>query len=133
METASQILIVGGISVLFFGFLMGIPMIVARTGSPRPPRYLFAAHLVPIIQGGLLMALTVPFGFSALPSGIETLAASCLLGGMLFFTLGLVINWLQGVEDGFGEKSLGNKVSGLGTPLILGGAGIVFYGVLAAL
>lgn len=120
-------------SVLVFGFLLGIPMAVARSKAPRAPRYLFAAHLAAIIQGGLLLALTIAIGFSPLTSGVETTAAALLVAGVALFDLGLALNWLQGVRDAFEEKSLGNKVSALGTPLVLLGAGIVFYGVVAGL
>lgn len=133
MDNTTQILIVGGMSILAFGFLLGIPMAVARGKAPQAPRYLFAAHLAAIIQGGLLLALTIAVGFSTLSSGAETIAASLLVGGMGLFDLGLALNWLQGVEDAFGEKSLGNKVSSVGVPLVLVGTGIVFYGVVAAL
>jgi hypothetical protein len=133
MDNTTQILIVGGMSVLAFGFLLGIPMTVARGKAPTAPRYLFAAHLAAIIQGGLLLALTIAVGFSTLSSGIETIAVSLLVGGVVLFDLGLALNWLQGVEDGFGERSLGNKVSSVGAPLVLVGTGIVFFGVVAAL
>lgn len=133
MDTPTRILIAGGMSVLVFGFLLGIPMAAARSNAPRAPRYLFAAHLAAIIQGGLLLALTIAVGFSPLSPGTETIAASLLVGGVALFDLGLTLNWVQGVEDGFGEKSLGNKVSAAGTPLVLVGAGILFYGVLAGL
>lgn len=133
MDAATRILVVGGMSVLVLGFLLGIPMAIARSKAPRAPRYLFAAHLAAIIQGGMLLALTIALGFSTLASAAETTAASLLVGGVVFFDLGLALNWIQGVEDAFGEKSLGNRVSALGTPLILVGAGIVFYGVIAAL
>lgn len=118
--------------VLAFGFLLGIPMTVARFRSPRAPRYLVAAHLAAIIQGGLLLALTNAIGFSTLSRGVGVVAAILLVGGMTFFDLGLALNWLQDVEDAFGERSLGNKVSSVGVPLILVGAGIVTYGVIAA-
>lgn len=132
MHLATRILVVGGTSVMLFGFLLGIPMAVARGKAPRAPRYLFAAHLAAIIQGGLLLALTIALGASTLSSGARVTAASLLVGGVAFFDLGLTLNWLQGVEDGFGEGSLGNKVSAVGTPLVLVGAAIVFYGVVAA-
>lgn len=133
MDTATRLLIVGGTSVLALGFLLGIPMAAARSKAPRAPRYLFAAHLAAIIQGGVLLALTIAIGFSTLPGGIEVTAALLLIGGVVFFDLGLVLNWLQGVKDAFGENSLGNKVSAVGTPLILVGTGIVLFGVVAAL
>lgn len=133
MDATTRILVVGGMSVLVFGLLLGIPMAVARSKAPRAPRYLFAVHLAAIIQGGMLLALTIAVDFSTLPSVAETAAASLLLGGIALFDLGLALNWLQGVEDAFEEESLGNKVSGLGTPLVLIGAGILLFGVVAAL
>lgn len=120
-------------SVLAFGLLVGIPMAVARSKAPRAPRYLLAAHLAAIIQGGMLLALTIAVGFSTLGTGAETTAAILLVGGVALFDLGLVLNWLQGVQDAFGEGSLGNKVSAAGTPLVLVGTGILFYGVVAAM
>lgn len=133
MDSATRILLVGGMSVLAFGLLLGIPIAAARSKAPRAPRYLFAAHLAAIIQGGLLLALTIAVDVSPLPSGVETTAAALLVGGVVLFDLGLAFNWLQRVQDAFAEKSLGNKVSALGTPLVLLGVGIVFYGMVAGL
>jgi hypothetical protein len=133
MDIAIRILIVGGMLILSFGFALGIPMAMARDKAPRAPRYLLAAHLAALIQGGMLLALTIAFDFSTLTSWIETVAASLFIGGVILFDLGLTINWLQNVEDAFGEKSLGYKISSAGTPFILVSAGIVLYGVLAAL
>jgi hypothetical protein len=133
LDTATRVLVIGGMSVLSFGLLLGIPMAAARSKAPQPPRYLFAAHLAAIIQGGLLLALSVALGISTLSAGLETAAVSILVAGVALFDLGLVTNWLQRVEDAFGEKSLGNKISGAGTPLVLIGTGILFYGVIAAL
>lgn len=133
MNIADQILVVGGMSVLFAGFLLGIPMAAARKKAPRAPRYLFAAHLAAIIQGGLLLALTVAVDFAALSPWLLTVAAGALVGGVVLFDAGLALNWLQGVEDAFGEESIGNAVSTIGTPFVLGGAAIMLYGVIAAL
>jgi hypothetical protein len=119
--------------VLAFGLLLGIPMVVTRTRAPRAPRYLFAAHLASIIHGTLLLALTVAVDFSALSPGLETAAAWLLVGGIALFDLGLALNWLQRVEDGFAERSAGNRISGLGTPLVLLGAGILLFGVVTAI
>lgn len=132
MESSTQILVMGGMFILAFGFLLGIPMTMARSKASRAPRYLISAHLAAIIQGGLLLALTNAFGFSTLSSGVETVAASLLVSGMIFFDLGLALNWLQDIQDAFGESSLGNKISSIGVPLILIGAGIVIYGVVVS-
>lgn len=133
MDTASQILIVGGMFILAYGFALGIPMAMARDKAPRAPRYLIAAHLAALIQGGMILALTIAYDFSTLSSWIETVAASLFIVGVVLFDLGLTINWLQNVKDAFGEKSLGYKISSAGTPLVLISAGIVLYGVIIAL
>lgn len=133
MDTASQILIVSGMTLLFFGFLMGIPMVAARSKASHPPRYLFAAHLVPMIQGGMLLALTIAVDFARLPDWVVIAVAGSLAGGMGLFTLGLVCNWLQGIQDAFAENAIGGKVSALGTPLVIGGGGVLLFGVVLAL
>lgn len=133
MDAATRVLILGGMGVAAGGFLLGIGMIVTRSVSPRAPRYLLAAHLAAIIQGGLLLALTIAVDASVLSPGVETTGAALLVGGVVLFDLGLVLNWVQGVEDGFAEKSLGNRISGVGTPFVLIGFGILLLGVVAAL
>lgn len=133
MDGSARILIVGGMGVLSAGLLLGIPMAAARKEEARAPRYLLSAHLAAIIQGGLLLALTVAVDFAALPSLAKTVAAALLVGGIVLFDLGLVVNWRQGVEDAFAEGSVGNTISSVGTPFVLLGAGIVLYGVLAGL
>ena len=133
MDTATRVLIAGGTSVLFVGFLLGIPMAITRSRAPRAPRYLLIAHLAALIQGGLLLALTVAVGFSTLSTGLETVAAWALVAGIALFVLGSILNWLQGSEDAFAEKTPGNKVSASGTLGVLVGGGIVLYGVLAAI
>lgn len=132
METATRVLIAGGMVVLSIGFILGIPMALERRKAPQPPRYLFAAHLAAIIQGGLLLALTVAVGFSDISTGAETVAAWLLVAGIALFDAGLIVNWQQGVEDGIGQNSVGSNISGLGTPLVLIGTGILVFGVFAA-
>jgi hypothetical protein len=66
------------------------------------------------------------------PAEPRSAAAALFVGGVILFDVGLTLNWLQGVEDAFEEKSLGNRISTVGTPLILLGTGILLYGVLAA-
>lgn len=100
-------------------------MAAARNKASRAPRYLFAAHLAAIIQGGLLLALTVAVSLANLSGGAKTVAASLFVGGVVLFDVGLTLNWLQGVEDAFEEKSLGNEISTVGTPFILFGAGVM--------
>ncbi|MDQ2069913.1 hypothetical protein [Natronospira bacteriovora] len=129
MDIASQILIVGGTTLLTFGLFMGIPMVLVRNRSAQAPRYLFAAHLVPIIQGGLLLALTIALDYASLPPWLATMTAAFLVGGMALFVAGLALNWLQGIKDAFAENAVGGKVSALGLPFVLSGGVFLLAGV----
>jgi len=133
VDTGTRILIVGGMGIAACGFLLGIGMIAARTKAARAPRYLLAAHLAALIQGGLLLGLAVAVGSWGLGAALQATGAGLLVGGVVLFDLGLVLNWIQGVQDGFGEKSPGNKISAAGTPLVLVGFAILFWGVIAGL
>lgn len=133
METATTVLVMGGMSVLAFGVLLGIPMVAARRAAARAPRYLFSAHLAAIIQGAVLLALTVPLELASLSAGVATGVAAALVAGMALFVLGLTTNWLQGVEDGFAENAIGSTVSAVGTPLVVVGIGILLHGVATGL
>lgn len=133
MDISTQILIIGGMFILSFGFLLGIPMALAREKASRAPRYLLAAHLAALIQGGMLLALTIAFDFSTLNPWVKTAAASTFVAGVTLFDLGLTLNWLQSVDDAFREKSPGYKISSAGTPLVLISAGVIVFGVLTAL
>jgi hypothetical protein len=133
VNTGVKILILGGMGIAACGFLLGIGMIAARSKAARAPRYLLAAHLAALIQGGLLLGLAAAVGSGSLGAGLEATGAGLLVGGVVLFDLGLVLNWIQGVQDGFGEKSPGNKISAVGTPFVLVGFAILFWGVIAGL
>ena len=133
MDTGTRILILGGMGIAACGFLLGIGMIAARARAARAPRYLLAAHLAALIQGGLLLGVAGAVRLSSVGAALETTGAALLVGGVVLFDLGLVWNWIQGVQDGFGEKSPGNKISAAGTPFVLLGFAILLWGVIAGL
>jgi len=133
MFNSTEILILAGVFILTYGFLLGIPVAKARDKALRAPRYLMMAHLAALIQGAMLLALTIAFDFSTLASWVETVAASLFVLGVILFDLGLTLNWLRNIDDAFKEKSLGHKVSSAGTPFILIAAGVIFFGVLTSL
>lgn len=133
METSARVLIVGGLSILSYGLLLGFGMVRERTRASHAPRYLLAAHLAALIQGTLLLALAGVVRFSRLSGGIETIAASLLVAGVALFDLGLTMNWLNKVRDAFAEKALGGHVAAIGMPLILSGTAIVFTGAVRGL
>lgn len=86
-----------------------------------------------IVGGTFVLAFGLLLGIPMAAARGEAAAAAFLVGGVALFDTGLTLNWLQGVEDGFAEKSLGYRISSAGTPFVLLGAGIVCYGVVVAL
>jgi hypothetical protein len=133
MGTGEKVLIVGGSLSLMYGFVLGLPLTMARTKSPTASRHLVTAHLAAIIQGATLLALSGVMGFSDLPEIIETIAASLLVGGAVLFVAGAIVNWRQRIDDHFAVRSIGWKLFSVSGPANLTGAAIVLTGVLRGL
>jgi hypothetical protein len=133
METSGKVLLVGGVMSLLYGFLLGLPLTLARAKSPTASRHLVTAHLAAIIQGATLIALSSVMGRSDLPEGIETTAAAVLVAGAVLFVSGAIANWRQAVDDHFAVRSLGWRLFATSGPLNLAGATIVVVGVLRGL
>ncbi len=133
METSQKVLLVGGMVSLTYGFLLGLPLTAIRTRQPQASRHLVTAHLAAIIQGAMLIALTVAASFSTMSSGVETLAACLLVGGCVLFVGGAVANWLQAVENHFASRSLGWRLLAASGPFNLIGILLLLAGVLKAL
>jgi len=133
VETSHKVLVVGGMVSLTYGFLLGIPLTAIRTRQPQASRHLVTAHLAAIIQGAMLIALTVAAAFSTLSRGLETVAASLLVCGCVLFVGGAVANWLQAVENHFATRSLGWKLLATSGPLNVIGISLLLAGVLKAL
>jgi len=133
MGTSEKVLIVGGSLSLMYGFLLGLPLTMARMQAAAASRHLVTAHLAAIIQGATLLALSGVMGFSDLPDTIETIAAALLVGGAMLFVAGAIANWRQNVEDHFAVRSIGWKLFSASGPANLAGAAIVLTGVLRGL
>ena len=133
MGTSEKVLIVGGSLSLMYGFLLGLPLTMARMTSPIASRHLVTAHLAAIIQGATLLALSGVMGFSDLPDAIETIAAVLLVVGAILFVAGAIANWRQSVDDHFAVRSIGWKLFSVSGPANLSGAAIILTGVLRGL
>jgi hypothetical protein len=133
MDTSAKVLIVGGSVSLMYGFLLGLPLTMARMKAPAASRHLVTAHLSAIIQGATLLALSSVMGFSELPDAIETVAAALLVGGAMLFVSGAIANWQQNVDDHFAVRSAGWRLFSVSGPLNVAGAAIVLTGVLRGL
>jgi hypothetical protein len=130
MQTAAKILIVGGISNLAYAVLIGFALARARSATLEVPRYLVLSHTGPLMQGIMLLALSLALPLSDLSTGIETLAAWLLVASAASIGLGDTLNWRQGVRDPFAEKPIGYYLAVLTSITGVGGIGILLAGVV---
>jgi len=133
VDTSEKVLLVGGVVSLTYGFLLGLPLTMARMKAPTASRHLVTAHLAAIIQGATLVALSEMIAHSELPTAIETTAAVLLVGCAGLFVAGAVANWRQAVEDHFAERSLGWKLLASSGPANVAGIVIILIGTLRGL
>jgi MFS superfamily sulfate permease-like transporter len=133
LDASGEVLIVGGCTSILYGFLLGLPLTMARMKSPTASRHLVTAHLASIIQGATLVALASVMDVSDLPHAIETLAAVLLVAGAVLFVAGALANWRQNVEDHFATRSIGWKLFATSGPVNITGAITVLIGVLRGL
>ena len=133
METSVKILIVTGVLVLTYGFLLGIPMGQARMKAPQAPRHLVNTHLEALIMGAILLGLSVAASFSTLPSGLENTAAVLLAVAGVVSLAGSTLNWQQKVDDPFAARSPGWPMQAASGPVNIVGIVLILIGVLKAL
>lgn len=133
METAEKVLIVGGVLNLGYGVVTGLIISRLRSRGPDVPRHLTLAHIGPLMQGPMLLALVIALALSSLTSGLETLAAWLLVGGSFGIAAGDTLLWLGGAKDAFAERPPGFFLQAIGGPLSGAGITIVTIGVLKGL
>lgn len=129
MEPAQKILVTYGVVSLAFGFLLGLPLSSVRMKAPEASSHLVTAHLSAIIQGAMLLGLSVAMGFSTLTRTVETVGAWLLVAGCALFVLGATANWLQRVGDHFAARSVGWRLLAASAPANMAGIGIILVGV----
>jgi hypothetical protein len=104
VDTAEKILIVGGVLNLAYGFVTGFFLAGIRMRGPESPKYLTLAHIGPLMQGPMLLALVFAVQLSTLSGSLETVAASLVVAGSALLAVGDTSNWLQGIKDAPAER-----------------------------
>lgn len=133
MDTASKILILGGMAALGVSFVLGFFFAKEREKAAQANRYLVMAHIGGLMGGTMLLALTVAVQYSDLGRGLETLAAALLTGGSLALVSKDTFNWRQGVTDEFKQQpALQTKVGVVSVLAVTAGLLILSIGVLSA-
>ncbi len=133
MSTAQSIFLVYGVAVLAYGFILGIPMAMARMKAPQAPRHLVTTHLSAIMQGPVHLGLAYAVGFIDMGSTWVLTAAWLIVGASILEITGGTVNWLSGAGDQFAEKSVGMRLNSLVGPPAIIGIAIILVGIIGAL
>ncbi len=133
MNTAQNLLVGYGMVILVYGFVLGIPLAVARSGAPQASRHLVTTHLSALMQGPVVLGLAFAIGTVSFDSGLSVIAAGLVIAGLLAESLGGTINWLQGTGDQFAERGLGFRINALTGALSIPGVLIIAVVVVARL
>lgn len=133
MSTAQQILVVYGVVIIAYGFVLGVPLAAARSKSPHASRHLVTTHLSALMQGPVCLGLAFAFGATTFTSTAATIAAVMVVAGLTLEALGGTANWLQSVTDQFAEKSLGFRLNSASGPVAIIGIAIAAVGVISGL
>jgi hypothetical protein len=133
MDYAEKVLIVGGVLNLGYGAVTGLIISRLRSRGPDVPRHLTLAHIGPLMQGPMLLALVIALALSTLTNGLESLAAWLLVGGSFGIAAGDTLLWLSGSRDAFAERPPGFFFQAIGGVLTTAGIAIVIVGVFKGL
>ena len=134
MSTASRVLIVAGMINLLIGALSGIPMGLARQrGAPVVPKYLTMVHLGGLMHGPLLLGIAFALTISTASPWLATTAAWILAVASALLVIKDTLNWQQGVQDEFAERSIGLKIGTVFGPLHIVGLALATICVFTGL
>lgn len=133
MTFAEELLVLGGVINLVYGFVTGFVLAVIRQKRAEAPKYLMFAHIGPLMQGAMLLGLVFAVQMSTLAAGVETAGAALLVVGAFLLAIKDTINWWQTIGDEFREKPvLGLAIGTLSVLTSSAGLLILTTGVITA-
>ena len=134
METSAKILVTGGVFAIAIALVLGFRLSQLRRKAPLAQvAPWLTAHETTLMQGFMLLGLSVAMVASDLGAGLENAAAALIVGGATFSLLGTVSNATMKVGDQFAQRSLGLQFNTIQAVLLTPGVGILLYGVLHGL
>jgi len=135
METASKVLIIGGLGSLLFSFVMAFLLSQQRLADPQADRHLLLqVHVVSLWEGFMLLGLVWAVQLSTLSSGLETLAASLLVAGAALQLMANTNAWREGNTNLFAPpRGLTFQLARLNAILAFAGLVILVVGALKGL
>ncbi len=130
MDTASKILVIGGLLNLALAVVTGFFLATKRMSNPKAHHFLVVSHTSPLIQGPLLLGAVFAVQLSPLSGWMETLAAWLLVISALFQAVTNIMNWRLDIQDEFQDKPTHGIVFGLASAAFFtAGIGILLVGV----
>ena len=135
MEVAEKILVTGGVLLLLYAFFTGFLLSRARETAFAGPKYLILAHMEPLMQGTLMLALVSAVRMSELDGRLEALAASLMVAAASIQGAKELLNHMQHVQDEFAQRPrpIGYYAARIQSPMASLGLIIIVIGVLRAL
>src|SRR5947209_6297646 len=135
MDTASQILVIGGLGSLLFSFVMAFALAQQRLADPQADRHLLLqVHVVSLWEGFMLLALVWAVQLSTLSSGLESLAAWLLVAGAALQLTANAMAWRSNVTNLFAPpRGMTYQLARLNAILAFAGLAILIVGALKGL
>ncbi len=133
METASKILVVGGMLNLAYSCLTGFALSKVRLKTADTGTWLPLAHRVSLWWGFMFLGMPWALNLSPLSAGVETLAAWLLVASSALSDVEPLLNLWQGVKDPVAERSLTFYLGGVSAVLVTAGVAILTVGVIRGL
>lgn len=131
VDSAVQVLVLGGLVTLVYGFVLGVPLAAARSSTPHVPRALVTTHLEMLMSGPILLSLAATVQLTGFDGTAAGVGAVLLVVGTGLLAVGGTLNWLQDVDDQFARRSAGWKCNAVAGPTALTGLGILAIGILS--
>ena len=134
-DTATKILIIGGLASLLFSFAMAFRLALARMADPEADHHLLLqVHVVSLWEGFMLLGLVWAVALSDMSAGWETAATLLLVAGGALQLIGNTMAWRENNTNLFAPpRGLTFQVARLNAILALAGLVILIVGCVAAL
>jgi hypothetical protein len=105
MTAAQSWLIVGGLLNLFIGTLAAYALYWVRVSHPNQPapHYALVAHRITVLNGVLLLSLSLAIEHTHFTPAINTMLAIFEVVATLLADGRMIFNWARGLEDEFAQ------------------------------
>jgi len=134
-DTATKILIIGGLASLLFSFAMAFRLALARMADPEADQHLLlAVHVVSLWEGFMLLGLVWAVALSDLSSGWETAATLLLVAGGALQLISNTMAWRENNTNLFAPpRGMTFQLARVNAILALAGLVILTLGCVEAL